>query len=87
MTPPNVNTKGRATCDSQLLLPTNSVMFAVQRTGHNETKDRVDPSSSSLISNKIASSDAVSAVSDGVELLIFSKIQLVVYYQCCVLIG
>ena len=44
MTPPNVNTKGRATCDSQLLLPTNTVLFAVQRTGHNETKDRVGPS-------------------------------------------
>ena len=59
----------------------------IKRTGHNETKDRVGPSSSSLISNKMASSDAFSAVSDAVELLLFSKIQLVVYYQCCVLIG
>ena len=40
---------------SQLLLPAN---IAVQRTGHNQTKDRVSPSSSSLISNKMASSDA-----------------------------
>ena len=58
MTPPNVNTKGRATCDSKLLLPSNTtVLFTVHRTGYNETKDRVGPSSSSLISKKMASSE------------------------------
>ena len=40
---------------SQLLLPANTVLFAVQRTGYNQTKDRVSPSSSLLISNKMAS--------------------------------
>ena len=64
MTPPNINTKGRATCDSKSLLPfKTTLLLTVHRTGYNETKDRVGPSSSSLISKKMALSERPSVQS------------------------